>query len=180
MSEQGWDYQNHGNWNVLLEHVIEYERCSRQVTVRRAVPFHAKSVCCSVFQCTCRTSIFSSIKYKDKTQEQSTFRHDRLTDAWKAAGLSYHRNRARLGNSVRYAEELYGLVQGERRRDQWALDIARVKFTWSSGEGGLCVRGYQVVQCLYILYSYVIFSTNMRLILAYIFPQPLGPSEVRL
>ena len=40
------------------------------------------------------------------------------SDACKAAGLSYLRNRARLGNSFRYTEEFYGLVQGERRRDQ--------------------------------------------------------------
>ena len=138
---QGWDYQNHGNWNVsfdVLEDVNEYERCSRQATVRRAVPFHTKSVCSSAFQCSCRTPIFSFIKYKNETQEQSTSRHDRLTDACKAAGLSCLRNRARLGNSFRYTEESYGLLQGERRRDQWALDIARVEYTWSSGEG-VCV-----------------------------------------
>ena len=50
-----------------------------------AVPFHAKSVCSSAFQCSCRMSIFSSIKYKNETQEQFASRHDRLPDRLPAA-----------------------------------------------------------------------------------------------
>ena len=158
-------------WKTLLN----AKDAQGKPTVRRAVPFHGLICVLFCIPVQLQNVNFQFYQIQNKTQEQSTSRRERLTDASKAAGLSYLRNGARLGYSSRYAEEFYGLVQGERRKDQWSLDIARVDYTWSSGERSLCGRGYQVVRCLYIWYSSLIFSTNMRLILAYIFPRPLGP-----